>query len=127
MIPYSPPIKDAVQVEVAMLYPFHRLSLEPISRAGNSSKYMTTLKLPDQHGIYNIRVNYKRPYYTYIDEKVTVTVRHFAHNEWPRSFDISGSLVWVGGIWVTIISWIAFILVWLFGGSSTKVSPVRNT
>ena len=117
MIPYLSPTDDVVQVEVAMLSPFYRLSLKPISQTGNSSKYMTTLKLPDQHGIYNIRVNYKRPFYTYIDEKVTVTVRHFAHNEWFRSLDISGSWVWVAGIWATIISWIGFSIVWLFSGS----------
>ena len=99
-----------------MLYPFYRLSLKQVLRIGNSSKFMTTLRLPDQHGIYNIRVNHKRPYYTNIDEKETVTVRHFAHNEWPRSFDISGSWVWVAGIWATTISWIAFLLVWLFSG-----------
>ena len=126
--PYVLPTNDIVQVEVAMLSPFYRLNLEESLQTINSTLYTTSLTLPDQHGIYNIKVNHKRPFYTNIDEKATVTVRQFAHDEWPRSFDISGAWVWVAGIWVTIISWLGFLLIWLYsevGHASTSLNAVK--
>jgi oligosaccharyltransferase complex subunit beta len=47
-------------------------------------------------------------------------VRHFAHNEWPRSWAISGAWVWILGIWGTSAGWVAFVAVWLFS------EPVRE-
>ena len=113
--PYLLPADDTVQLEVAMLSPYYRLDLKPSSHNSNSTLFATSLTLPDQHGIYNLIVNYRRPFYTNIDEKITVTVRHFAHDEWPRSFHISGAWVWVAGIWGTVISWLGFLFIWLYG------------
>lgn len=126
--PYVLPTGDTVQLEVAMLSPYYRLDLKPVSQTSNSTVFTASLILPDQHGIYNFRVNYKRPFYTNIDEKVTVTVRHLAHNEWPRSFQISGSWVWVAGIWVTIVSWVGFLFIWLYsemGNAPTSLNAVE--
>ena len=97
-----------------MLSPYHRLTLQPVARTPNSTIFSSTFKLPDQHGIFSFRVNYKRPFLTNIDEKREVTVRHFAHDEWPRSWEISAGWVWIAGIWVTIIGWIAFVSIWLY-------------
>lgn len=97
-----------------MLSPFHRLALESTSTTQTSSIFSTSLTLPDQHGIFNFRVNYKRPFLTSIDEKRQVTVRHFAHDEWPRSFVISGAWVWIAGIWGTIAGFVGFVAVWLY-------------
>lgn len=103
-----------------MLSPFHRLPLTPSSRTANSTVFTTSFTLPDQHGIFNFRVNYKRPFYTNVDEKRQVTVRHFAHDEWPRSWAISGAWVWIAGIGVTVVGWFAFVIVWLYS------EPPRN-
>ena len=75
---------------------------------------------PDQHGIFNFRINYRRPFVTNVDEKRQVTVRHFAHDEWPRSWEISGAWVWIGGIWVTVAGWVAFVAVWLYSAPAEK-------
>lgn len=48
-----------------------------------------------------------------MDVKREVTVRHFAHDEWPRSWEITGAWVWVAGIAVTVVGWVAFVVVWL--------------
>ena len=69
---------------------------------------------PDQHGIFAFKVNYKRPFFTNVEVKQEVTVRHFAHDEWPRSWRISGGWVWIAGVWVTVAGWIAFIAIWLW-------------
>ncbi|KAG8625265.1 hypothetical protein KVT40_007016 [Elsinoe batatas] len=112
--PYTPPAGDVVQLEFSMLSPFHRLKLDATSRTANSTIYSTSFKLPDQHGIFNFLVNYKRPYLSNVFEKRTVTVRHFAHDEWPRSFVITGAYPWIAGIGVTVGGWLVFVAVWLF-------------
>ena len=106
--------RDALQLEFTMLSPFHRIDLQPISQTTNSTIFGTTFKLPDQHGIFAFRVNYKRPFLTNIDVKREVTVRHFAHDEWPRSWKISAGWVWIAGIWVTVFGWIGFVGLWLW-------------
>jgi hypothetical protein len=89
-----------------MLSPFHRLPLHAVSQTANSTIFSTSFTLPDQHGIFAFRVNYKRPFLTNVDEKTSVTVRHFAHDEWPRSWRISGGWVWIAGVWVTVAGWL---------------------
>lgn len=97
-----------------MLDPYYRLPLLPSSFSHNSTTFTTSFKVPDQHGVFAFRVNYKRPFITNVDEKYTVTVRHFAHDEYTRSWDISGAWVWMAGIAVTVAGWIAFCAVWLW-------------
>jgi oligosaccharyltransferase complex subunit beta len=111
---------DELQLEFSMLSPFHRLNLAPITKTPDATVFGTTFTLPDQHGIFNFRVNYKRPFLTYIDEKHTVSVRHIAHDEWPRSFAISGAWPWISGIGATVVGWLAFCAVWMYG----KTAPV---
>lgn len=122
--PFTPPSGDAVQLEVSMLSPFHRLNLSPNSTAStpNATVYDAAFKLPDQHGIFNFLVEYRRPFYTNVESKRTVTVRHFAHDEWPRSFAISGAWPWISGIWVTVAGWVAFVALWLY----SKPSEIRG-
>lgn len=112
--PYSPPSTDAVQLEFSMLSPFHRLTLQPASQTAEATVFSTSFVLPDQHGIFNFIVNYKRPFLTNIYEKRTVTVRHFAHDEWPRSYVITGAYPWITGIGVTVTGWLVFVAVWLY-------------
>ena len=104
-----------------MLSPYHRLSLPLLSRTSNSSTYGTNFRLPDQHGIFNFRLTYQRPFITNIDEKRTVTVRHFAHDEWPRSYVISGAYVWIAGIASTILGWVGFCVLWLYSKTNREV------
>ncbi|OAX81721.1 hypothetical protein ACJ72_03941 [Emergomyces africanus] len=113
-IPFETPEGDAVQLEFTMLSPFHRLSLKPVAKTANSTIYSTSLTLPDQHGIFSFRVNYKRPFLTNVDVKEQVTVRHFAHDEWPRSWKITGSWVWIAGLWSVIGGFLIFVVVWLY-------------
>ncbi|KAF2113960.1 Dolichyl-diphosphooligosaccharide--protein glycosyltransferase subunit WBP1 [Lophiotrema nucula] len=114
LTPYKPAFGDHVQLEFSMLSPFQRLNLAPISQTANSTIFGVSFKTPDQHGIFNFRINYQRPFLTNVDEKRQVTVRHFAHDEWPRSWQISGAWVWIGGIWVTVAGWVAFVALWLW-------------
>lgn len=97
-----------------MLSPFHRIPLSPAATTPNSTVFSTTFTTPDQHGIFAFKVNYKRPFLTPIEEKNQVTVRHFAHDEWPRSWAISGAWPWIGGLWSVIVGFVCFTILWLY-------------
>ncbi len=117
---------DALQLEFTMLSPYHRLDLIPISQTRNSTIFSSTFKLADQHGIFSFRVNYKRPFLTNVDIKREVTVRHFAHDEWPRSWEISAAWVWIAGVWITIAGWMAFVGVWLWSEPAYEQSKGKK-
>ncbi|KAI0967890.1 Dolichyl-diphosphooligosaccharide--protein glycosyltransferase subunit WBP1 [Xylaria arbuscula] len=119
-IPFTVPENDELQLEFSMLSPFYRLPLNPTISSEDSTTYSVSFKLPDQHGIFNFLVNYKRPFLSNVFEKNTVSVRHFAHDEWPRSFVISGAWPWIAGIGVTVTGWLAFCAVWLYSAPPAK-------
>ncbi|KAI0439061.1 Dolichyl-diphosphooligosaccharide--protein glycosyltransferase subunit WBP1 [Xylaria telfairii] len=119
-IPFTVPEGDELQLEFSMLSPFHRLKLSPTISSEDSTTYSVSFKLPDQHGIFNFLVNYKRPFLSNVFEKNTVSVRHFAHDEWPRSFVISGAWPWIAGIGVTVTGWLAFCAVWLYSAPPSR-------
>lgn len=121
--PFTPAAGDDVQLEFSMLSPFHRRNLVPTISDANSTTFSTDFKLPDQHGIFNFFVEYRRPFLTNVEEKRTVTVRHFAHDEWPRSWVISSAWPWISGIWVTVAGWVVFVALWLY---SKPVSESRR-
>ncbi|MCJ1229878.1 oligosaccharyl transferase glycoprotein complex, beta subunit [Toensbergia leucococca] len=126
LIPLTVSSEDALQLEFAMLSPFHRLTLQPVSQTLNSTIFSATFRLPDQHGIFAFRVNYKRPFLTNIDVKREVTVRHFAHDEWPRSWMISGGWVWIAGIGVTVVGWMFFVALWLWSEPAYEKSQGKK-
>ncbi|KAK3991178.1 Dolichyl-diphosphooligosaccharide--protein glycosyltransferase subunit wbp1 [Cladorrhinum sp. PSN332] len=119
---FNVPANDAIQLEFSMLSPFHRLPLgfDKTHSTKDAAAYTAEFVLPDQHGIFNFKVNYKRPFLSNVEEKNTVSVRHMAHNEWPRSFAISGAWPWIAGIAVTITGWIGFCALWLYSAPPAK-------
>lgn len=105
-----------------MLSPFHRLNMAPAGKSDNAVTYGAQFTTPDQHGIFNFMVNYKRPFLTNIEEKRTVSVRHMAHDEWPRSFVISGAWPWISGIAATVTGFVAFSALWMYSQPTEKSS-----
>ena len=112
--PFHPPAHDAIQLEFSMLSPFHRLNLTPSTATATATLFTADFVLPDHHGIFNFLVDYRRPYLTNIEEKRTVTVRHYAHDEYPRSFVLSAAYPWIAGIWATVAGFAAFCVLWLY-------------
>ncbi|KAK0749416.1 Dolichyl-diphosphooligosaccharide--protein glycosyltransferase subunit WBP1 [Schizothecium vesticola] len=113
---FSVPPNDVFQLEFSMLSPFHRLTLQPDAAHStpDAAAFTASFKLPDQHGIFNFKINYKRPFFTNVEEKNTVSVRHMAHDEWPRSFVISGAWPWIAGIGATVAGWLGFCALWMY-------------
>ncbi|KAG6206149.1 hypothetical protein E4U35_001968 [Claviceps purpurea] len=124
-LPYTPPSSDELQLEFSMLSPFHRLNLKRIASTDSATVYGATFTLPDQHGIFNFKVNYKRPFLTYLDEKNTVSVRHMAHDEWPRSYVISGAWPWLSGIAATVSGFLGFCAIWMYSKPTDLKSKTK--
>jgi oligosaccharyltransferase complex subunit beta len=125
--PFTVPDQDALQLEFSMLSPFHRLELTPTLVTETATVFGANFVLPDQHGIFNFMVNYKRPFMTYLEEKRTVSVRHMAHDEWPRSFVISGAWPWISGVAATVTGFLGFCALWMYSKPTDRVVSVKNT
>ncbi|PWI68266.1 hypothetical protein PCL_02035 [Purpureocillium lilacinum] len=119
-VPFVVPEGDNLQLEFSMLSPFHRLNLKPAAAGDSATAFSRTFTLPDQHGIFNFKVNYKRPFLTYVEEKRTVSVRHIAHDEWPRSYSISAAWPWLSGIGATVTGFVGFAAVWMYSKPGDK-------
>ncbi|KAI5467958.1 Dolichyl-diphosphooligosaccharide--protein glycosyltransferase subunit WBP1 [Mariannaea sp. PMI_226] len=126
-MPFRVPEGDSLQLEFSMLSPFHRVDLKPTSETQHATIFTTNLTLPDQHGIFNFKVNYKRPFLTYLESKETVSVRHMAHDEWPRSYVITGAYPWLSGIGATIVGFVAFSALWMYSQPVKKTTGTKKT
>ena len=122
------PADDELQLEFSMLSPFHRLALtEDVAQSTpDAAVFVSSFKLPDQHGIFNFKVDYQRPFFNNVEAKNTVSVRHMAHDEWPRSYVISGAWPWIAGIGATVTGWIAFCALWMYS-APTGVKSTKKT
>ncbi|KXH30052.1 dolichyl-diphosphooligosaccharide-protein glycosyltransferase 48kD subunit [Colletotrichum simmondsii] len=125
--PFTVPSGDDLQLEFSMLSPFHRIPLAAKASTADATTYTTSFILPDQHGIFNFKVNYKRPFFTNVEEKNTVSVRHMAHDEWPRSYVISGAWPWLSGIFATVTGFVLFSAVWMYSAPSGTATATKKT
>ncbi|OHE99747.1 dolichyl-diphosphooligosaccharide-protein glycosyltransferase 48kD subunit [Colletotrichum orchidophilum] len=125
--PFTVPSGDELQLEFSMLSPFHRIPLTSKASTADAATYTTSFILPDQHGIFNFKINYKRPFFTNVEEKNTVSVRHMAHDEWPRSYVISGAWPWLSGIFATVTGFVLFSAVWMYSAPTSSATTTKKT
>ncbi|KAH7161202.1 Dolichyl-diphosphooligosaccharide--protein glycosyltransferase subunit WBP1 [Dactylonectria macrodidyma] len=126
-VPFQVPEGDALQLEFSMLSPFERRDLVATSETIRETIFATNFTLPDQHGIFNFKINYKRPFLTHLEEKNTVSVRHMAHDEWPRSYSISGAWPWLSGIGATVVGFVAFSALWMYSQPVKTPAGTKKT
>lgn len=69
-----------VQLDFVMLDPYVRTGLAHDGRGHFAAAFST----PDVYGVFQFKVEYSRPGYTYVRQADTVTVRPFRHNEYER-------------------------------------------
>lgn len=98
-----------------------------MANPNTASVFGTSFTLPDQHGIFNFLVNYKRPLLSSIEDKQTVSVRHMAHDEWPRSYVISGAWPWLSGIFVTVVGFVGFCALWMYSKDSPATTKAKKS
>ncbi|KAK9368287.1 Dolichyl-diphosphooligosaccharide--protein glycosyltransferase subunit WBP1 [Lipomyces kononenkoae] len=122
---WVPFVADDVQLEFTMLDPYYRVTLIPVGAKGHSEVYTTTFQTPDQHGMFTFNLNYKREGLSYVQDKQTVTVRHFGHNEFLRSFEIPNAYPYITSLVAVVVAWMLFTVLWVFSGP--EKSPEKKT
>lgn len=119
---WKPVLLTDLQLELTMLDPYYRITLAPVADGdahAAHTTYRAEFRLPDQHGVFTFNLAYRRPGWTYMEDKRTVTLRHFAHNEFARSYDISSALPWITSVGVVCIGWVLFCALWLYDKERT--------
>lgn len=86
-----------------MLDPYIRKNM---TKVGNEGWYKCEIKVPDQHGVFQFKVDYNRPFYTLLSQSDKIPIRPFKHNEFPRFLPVA--FVYYCGVWSTIIGFFFF-------------------
>ncbi|KAK7205136.1 Dolichyl-diphosphooligosaccharide--protein glycosyltransferase subunit WBP1 [Myxozyma melibiosi] len=123
---WAPFYASDVQLEFTMLDPYYRLTLIPSSSSPSAQTYTTSFIAPDQHGMFSFVLNYKRPGLSFVEDKRVVTLRHFGHNEFARSFEIPNAWPYATSIFVVVAAWLLFVALWMFSANSESPS-VKKT
>lgn len=113
-----------LQVSLVMLDPFITTNLTAASpqtllESLNSSttttpaftRYSSTFKLPDKHGVYTFVVDWKRHGWSYIHTRDTAPVRPFNHDEHPRG--LHSAWPYVTGASTTVVAFLIFVFIWV--------------
>ncbi|WFC99530.1 oligosaccharyl transferase glycoprotein complex, beta subunit [Malassezia yamatoensis] len=99
-----------IQLAVTMLDPYITLPLKAHSD-GNVARYEGQFRLPDRHGVFTLRVNWKRHGWTYILAEDTIPVRPYNHDEYPRM--LSSSWPYLAGAFSTMLGFAVFTYFWM--------------
>lgn len=99
-----------LQLAVTMLDPYITLPLEG-HVDGEHTRYQGSFRLPDRHGVFTLRVNWKRHGWTYVLTEDVVPVRPFNHDEYPRY--LSSSWPYIAGALSTMLGFAVFVALWL--------------
>ncbi|KAJ1653354.1 oligosaccharyl transferase glycoprotein complex, beta subunit [Dispira simplex] len=103
---------DDVQLEVVMLDPYIRKTLTINDTSLSSAVYTADVQLPDQHGVYSLKIDYKRPGWSYVDQVNVVSVVPFKHDEFDRY--LSAAFPYYASAGSLLVSFLVFSIVWLY-------------
>ncbi|WFD44087.1 oligosaccharyl transferase glycoprotein complex, beta subunit [Malassezia psittaci] len=99
-----------LQLAVTMLDPYITLPLRA-HVDGSFARYEGQLRLPDRHGVFTLRVNWKRHGWSYILAEDTIPVRPYNHDEYPRM--LSSSWPYLAGAFSTMLGFAVFTYLWM--------------
>ncbi|AGO11770.1 AaceriADL003Cp [[Ashbya] aceris (nom. inval.)] len=118
---------DDIQFELRMLDPYYRLTLTP-SRTSSDSQYYSTgdFALPDHHGVYTFITQYMSRGLSFVIQKDVKPIRHLANDEYPRSYEITNSWVFLCSIYAVITLFVTFVAIYLFAPVVPSVSPEKK-
>eukprot|EP00270_Netrium_digitus_P003849 TRINITY_DN14660_c0_g1_i1.p1 TRINITY_DN14660_c0_g1~~TRINITY_DN14660_c0_g1_i1.p1 ORF type:complete len:445 (-),score=110.05 TRINITY_DN14660_c0_g1_i1:187-1521(-) len=77
---WQPYAADDVQVQLYMMSPYVRLNLQH----DYQGKFFTTLQVPDAYGVFQWKVEYRRPGFSSLALAKQIPVRPFRHDEFER-------------------------------------------
>jgi oligosaccharyltransferase complex subunit beta len=118
---------DDVQLEFIMLDPYYRILLKENSTDIDSTVYSASFKLPDQYGMFTFKTSYMRPGLSFLEESQVVTVRHTANDEWPRSWEITNSWVYLTSASCVVVAWLVFVVLYLYTGGSNPFDSEKKS
>ncbi|SCV05977.1 LANO_0H19350g1_1 [Lachancea nothofagi CBS 11611] len=111
---WAPFIAKDIQFELKMIDPYYRITLKPSNSAPTAQYYTTgNFSLPDHHGIFTFTVDYKRSGLSFFTERDVKPIRHLANDEYPRSWEITNSWVYLTAIYSVIVAWALFVTLFL--------------
>lgn len=123
---WAPYKVDDVQLEFIMLDPYYRLNLTLDHTSDSSAFYSTTFQIPDHHGMFTFKVDYSRPGLTFLKQYSVVPVRHLANDEYPRSWEITNSWVYVASFLSVVIAWLVFVFLFIVSGKKPLASTEKK-
>lgn len=98
-----------------MLDPYLRMPLiadQAASQAGaNATRFTSRFKVPDKHGVFTFKVDYRRPGWSYLSEQVVLSITPPRHDEFPR-FIGGASPYYLSALSVTVAT-LLFMTMWL--------------
>ena len=109
-VPFKLPKGDKIQVALTMLDPWVRQDLVMTAPGHYSAQF----RVPDQHGVFTMSVEYKRYGWTYLSVKHKVSALPFRHDAYPRF--LSAAYPYYAVMGSMIVAWIVFSVVYLFAG-----------
>ncbi|KAI8809344.1 Dolichyl-diphosphooligosaccharide--protein glycosyltransferase subunit WBP1 [Cladochytrium replicatum] len=115
---WVPFVASDVQFEAVMLDPYVRSTLSLVSKSAQSAKYATSFKLPDRHGVFTFRVEYKRHGFSWLTTKEVVEVRPFRHNDYPRY--ISQAFPYYANAISLVVGFVFVSALWLYHKETSK-------
>lgn len=119
--------RDDVQFELRQIDPYYRITMKALKSTADSVIYTTEeFKLPDRHGMFTFLTDYKRPGLSYIHESDVRAIRHLANDEYPRSWTITNSWVYLSAIYGVIGVWTVFVILFVVTGKTSKVTPEKK-
>lgn len=93
------------QLEFRMLDPYYRLDL--------NASGCVAFTLPDQYGMFTFALDYMRRGYSFLNDHQIVTVLQRANDAWDRSWTITNSWVYLGGVTTSVMGFLAFVVLYL--------------
>ncbi|KAJ2310849.1 oligosaccharyl transferase glycoprotein complex, beta subunit [Coemansia sp. RSA 2705] len=114
---------DDVQLELAMLDPYVRATLNRTAHAGHAT-FHGALRLPDRYGTFTFRVNYKRPGLTSVDARDIVGIRPLRHDEYPRF--LTAAYPYYAAALAMAAGFLALSAVWLWTGEPAAPAALRT-
>ncbi|KAF9973264.1 hypothetical protein BGZ73_003490 [Actinomortierella ambigua] len=123
---WYPFVADDVQLELIMLDPYIRKTLEraEVDEASTLGVYSTTVQLPDHYGVFKFTVNYKRPGLSYIESVTTVGIHPYRHDQYPRF--ISQAKPYYTSAASMGIGFLVFSFVYLWGGLESSAKTTKK-
>ncbi|KAI5478789.1 dolichyl-diphosphooligosaccharide-protein glycotransferase [Pseudohyphozyma bogoriensis] len=105
---WRPITPSDVQFEFTMLDPhlLLPLSVSPTDPTALHSRFIA----PDRHGVFSLKVDYRRPGLTFVEDKIVVSVTPPRHDEYDRY--IIGALPYYGSAFSVSAATLLFVVLW---------------